>query len=219
VANTPLELYENAYRLHFHEKKTGEAAVIYEAIIRTFPDSDECGYAFLQLQKIRASELDGTLKSRSASNPLVMIAFTAGILALVIALGGGMFLLKQISKENRRSTLAVTALSKLFSGDEESALRLLDEMKDASRQDVLAFELSSAIYRRHEQATRAPATEPEPEASVPVAETTAAIVPEPPAAAEKKPAPVKTRRVVKNRKSETGGKSHLIVNPDSLSYF
>jgi len=47
MEKTPLELYETAYRLHYTENRVAEAKKYYEALVKEFPDSDECGYAVI----------------------------------------------------------------------------------------------------------------------------------------------------------------------------
>jgi hypothetical protein len=57
MAHSPLELYEEAYRLQYHDKKIHEAVKVYEAVIREFPDSNECAYSVIQLQKVKAGDI------------------------------------------------------------------------------------------------------------------------------------------------------------------
>ncbi len=87
MANTPFELYEEAYRLHYRDKKIPDAVTMYEAIMREFPDSSECGYAFIQLQKIKANAVTAGLR-RSGRNLLAIVACFAGCAALIVAAGG-----------------------------------------------------------------------------------------------------------------------------------
>ena len=55
LENSSLEIYETAYRLHYIDKRIDEALKYYEVLIREFPDSNECGYAAVHIQKIKAN--------------------------------------------------------------------------------------------------------------------------------------------------------------------
>ena len=231
MANTPLELYENAYQLQYYEKKIPDAIRLYEAIIREFPDSNECGYAVIQLQKIKSRDIAKALKTGSSKgHPLLLVASMSSFFALLVALAGIIFLYHQVRLEHQRTTLAITAIGKMYCGNEEGALKTLDEMKDFARQDVLAYELSSDIFRKHNEAPQPPPLTPPP--VTPAApETTAA----PPAAVSKpddaaagkkyakalQQKPPTPKKNVPVAKPHTGNskKGPLIVDPDSISYF
>jgi hypothetical protein len=226
MATTPLELYEQAYRLHYHDKRIPEAIRIYEAIIRDFPDSNECGYAVIQLQKVKASDIARALKKGATTvYPLLIVAFLSGFIALLVALVGVLLLFQQLRLEHNRGTLAVIALSKMYCGKEESALKLLDELKSYSRNDILPIELSSDIYRKHNQDAAVQLSSPpsapgvssrtaaqSENASQPLpGNSNRAIAPEKETAKPKssaaKPKPAKPKKGI------------FLVNPDSLSYF
>ncbi len=228
MANTPLELYEQAYRLQYHEKRISDAIKIYEAIIRDFPDSNECGYSVIQLQKVKASEIARALKKGpSTMYPLLIVAFMSSFIALLVALVGVLLLFQQVRLEHHRTTLAIAALGKMYSGKEENALKMLDELKGLSRKDPLPLELSSDIYRKHNQSIKAapitptPVTPPPPVETVPetVAEeklpgsTTPAVTPESQSRSRPKPAAAPKTKGAKSKKGI------LLVDPDSLSYF
>ena len=85
MANSPFELYEEAYQLHYREKKIPDAVKMYEAIMREFPDSSECGYSFIQLQKIKANAVTAKLANRdSGGKSLVVAACILGCAALIV---------------------------------------------------------------------------------------------------------------------------------------
>jgi hypothetical protein len=146
MADTPLELYEEAYRLHYHDKKISDAVKIYEMIIRDFPDSNECGYAFIQLQKVKANDISKTLKKGPASlYPMIIVAFMASTIALTVAIIAAVFLFQQLRMEHRRSTLALIPLRQMKAGSDDFALKVIDEMKGTSSSDVLADEFTPDI--------------------------------------------------------------------------
>jgi hypothetical protein len=213
MANTPLELYENAYRLHYHDKKIPEAIKVYEAIIRDFPDSNECGYSVIQLQKVKANDITKALKKGATTlYPLVIVAFMSSFIALLVAIVGTLFLFQQLRLEHHRSTLAIAAMGKMYGGKEDEALKLITEMKAFAGQDILVSELSSDIDNRQNAAVRSPA----PDASAGVAATPAAdkknvyTMPEKNVARPKPNAPVR-RPAARQFKPQ--------VNQDSISYF
>jgi hypothetical protein len=215
MADTPLELYEEAYRLHYHEKKIPDAVKIYEAIIRDFPDSNECGYAFIQLQKVKANDIaKGLKKGPAALYPMAIVAFVASFIALAIAIIGILFLVQQLRLEHHRSTLAVMALSKMCVGSNDYALKILDEMKESSPADILASELWSDITSYKRSASRSSQPVSAAMATKPAPEESAAVT---------KPAPVKQpvgrpKANTPNRRPKQT-KNPIIYSADSISYF
>jgi hypothetical protein len=220
MAHSPLELYEEAYRLQYHEKKIHEAVKVYEAVIREFPDSNECAYSVIQLQKVKAGDITKALKKTpSGVHSLFIISLMSSLFALLVALIGVLLLFRELKTEQQRTSLAIAALSKMYCGDETSALKILDEIKSISRRDALAFELSADIYRQHDQPVKTPPIAPPP---TDIAETkdlvdSEKIVVPKAAPAPQKPASLKPRP----RPAIPAGakKSPLIVNPDSVSFF
>jgi hypothetical protein len=222
MANTPLELYEQAYHLQYHEKRISDAIKIYEAIIRDFPDSNECGYAVIQLQKVKAGEIARALKKGPTHMyPLLIVAFMSSFIALLVALVGVLLLFQQVRLEHHRTTLTMAATGKMYCGKEEEALKILDELKSISRKDPLPIELSSDIYRKHNQEIKAAPIAPPPvshsaDAAIIAPErepdnSAAATTPETP-----KPRPRATPLKGKPGKAKKG---ILLVDPDSVSYF
>lgn len=230
MANTPLELYDCAYRLQYHEKKIQEAIKLYETIIREFPESNECGYAVIQLQKIKANDITGALKkSSSGAGPLLAVSFIVSCFAFLVAVIGILLLAQQLRMEHYRVTLAVAALGKMSYGKDESALKILDELKKISPRDVLPIELASDIDRRHEFG-RTTAISPPPVSSPPRAsdnvgprdQTSTAAVAEAatvPVVKKLRP-PERTKAPVAPKQAPTKKtKGLFIVDPDSLSFF
>jgi hypothetical protein len=155
MANTPFELYEEAYRLHYSEKKIPDAVKMYEAIMREFPDSSECGYAFIQLQKIKANAVTAKLASGGVrGNSLMLIAYFAGCAALIVAVGGILVAFHELRAEHNRTTFAVTALAEVQAGRDQEARKILDEMKKRYTNDILARELLLCIAARESDTGR-----------------------------------------------------------------
>lgn len=150
MEKTPLELYETAYKLHYLEKKNHEAVSHYEQLIKSFPDSDECGYAAIQLQKIKTGNLSETIRKTQISvHPLAVVSLIIACLSL-LACGAVMYYSKQQLKiEQDRVTLTISTLGKIFRGEDDEALRLLTELKTVHKEDLTPFELSADIYRKN----------------------------------------------------------------------
>lgn len=217
MADTPLELYEEAYKLHYHEKKIPDAVRLYETIIRDFPDSNECGYAFIQLQKVKANDISKMLKKGPSSlYPMIIIAFIASILALTIAIIGTVFLFQQLRQEHHRSTLAMIALGKMYAGSDEFALKIIEEMKSSSQVDIITSEFTSDIFARKRAAARAsqpPPAETAARPSLTVSEAVAKPAPaKPPANRTKAPAS-------SGRTTPKKPRNPIIYGTDSVSYF
>jgi tetratricopeptide (TPR) repeat protein len=152
MANTPLELYEAAYRLHYNECKLSEAISYYEAIIKEFPESNECGYAAIQLQKIKANELVKAIEQRNKSlHPITIIALVLGALSFLILAAVGSFTIYQLKIERERISLAARAMGKIESGDYNEALKLLTQLKILDKTDIMPFELTASIHRKQGQ--------------------------------------------------------------------
>ena len=232
MANTPLEHYEQAYRLQYHEKRISDAIKIYEAIIRDFPDSNECGYAVIQLQKVKAGEISRALKKGPANMyPLLIVSFMSSFIALLVALVGVLLLFQQVRLEHHRTTLAMAAMGKMYCDKEENALKILDELKGLFRKDPLPLELTSDIYRKYNQAVKTAPLSPSP--ATQSVDSSSAAPPITPAIAPAKEAPRSkstTAIAPKNSRSKLNKASSktrtskkkkgiLLVDPDSLSYF
>jgi hypothetical protein len=214
MADTPLELYEEAYRLHYHEKKIPDAVKIYETIISDFPDSNECGYAFIQLQKVKANDISKAIKKGPAAlYPMVIVAFISSIIALTLTIVAAVFLFQQLRIEHHRSTLALIALGKMSAGSDEFALKIIEEIKGASPTDVLASEFTSDILARKQAGQRSfrPLSE-DLAAKGNFPETTAK-----PAAQPKAPARIKAGAAARRTAKQV--KNPIIYSADSISYF
>jgi len=220
MAHSPLELYEEAYRLQYHEKKIHDAVKLYEAVIREFPDSNECAYSVIQLQKVKAGDIAKAMKKApSSAVSLFVVALVSSLFALAVALVGVLLLFRELKTEHQRATLAVAALSKMYCGDETSALKILDELKVVSHRDALAFEISADIYRQHDQPAKAPPLQPPPTNT---AETEVLADTESPPPVPKAVTAMQKKATLKPRAplpAVHGKKSPLIVSPDSVSYF
>jgi tetratricopeptide (TPR) repeat protein len=146
MEQSPLELYETAYKLHYVENRIADALLHYQKIIEVFPDSNECGYASIQIQKIKAENLAHELKKAGKIlHPVSMIALIIGALSLLLSSTFGIILNAKVTIESKRSTLTLKALSKMQSGDDEGALKILTELKYLSSKNILPFELSADI--------------------------------------------------------------------------
>lgn len=149
LENSSLEIYETAYRLHYIDKRIDEALKYYEVLIREFPDSNECGYAAVQIQKIKANGLMEELKKSSRSaNPVAIIALVVSVISILLSVSVAYYFYSKYKAEQSRVKLALTALSKIYIGDDNEALRILTELKINGKDDIFPFELSSDLYQK-----------------------------------------------------------------------
>lgn len=126
IENSPLEIYETAYRLHYIDKRIDEAIKYYEILIREFPDSNECGYAAVQIQKIKANGLIKEFKKSSRSaNPVAVIALVLAVFSMLLSASASYYFYSRYKAEQNRIKLALTALSKVYIGDDDEALKVL----------------------------------------------------------------------------------------------
>ena len=62
MSESALEYYQKAYEAHYQEMDLPKAIALYKNIITHFPNSNECAYAAIQLEKITAGEISDEIK-------------------------------------------------------------------------------------------------------------------------------------------------------------
>lgn len=242
MEKTPLELYETAYKYQYHENRIPEAVKYYEKLITEFPDSNECGYAAIQIQKIKASDLAKKLKlnPKSGKGILIFLTFLC-ISMLVLTVGAGYYFYNELKINSLRDRLTANILSKIYSEEHDEALRLLSELKKLNNSEITPFELSADIYRKKGNYQKAqseydtffrlnPDREPSPreldtmQKDAKAQSDNSTKSPSSRVSALKKNSttsskkgPAQSRRSPENQKSSTN--SLYIVDPDSISYF
>ncbi len=153
MESSPLELYEKAYRLHYIEGEIAQACTLYETIIQEFPDSHECGYSVIQLQKISANSAVAHLakQSNNSLSPLLILSIALNCLCI-----GALVLLfitlktshaKQVSYQ---SDIAI-ALSKSFGCHEDAALMQLARAKQTGGNEIAPYAIGAEIYASMQQ--------------------------------------------------------------------
>jgi tetratricopeptide (TPR) repeat protein len=156
MEQSPLELYETAYKLHYVQNRISDALLHYQKIIEVFPDSNECGYASIQIQKIKAENLANELKKAGKIlHPAAMVALILGAMSLILTATFGIILNRKVNLESKKSTLTLRALSRMENGDAEDALKILTELKILSSTNILPFELSADILAKQNKFTEA----------------------------------------------------------------
>lgn len=83
--SSALQLYHSAFRYHYELNDLAEACRIYREIIRHFPQSNECAYAVVQLEKIGATEVLKNLDIAPTNKFFPLAALIISLLALCIA--------------------------------------------------------------------------------------------------------------------------------------
>jgi tetratricopeptide (TPR) repeat protein len=156
-ANSPLELYEKAYRLQYDENRIPEACRLYKLIIDEFPDSNECGYAVIQLEKIIAGTMSERINVTSRWNTiLAVIAIVVSMAALVGVLLAGSIYTNSANARISSLSLVSQALAKLQVGKDKEALEILDNAKSiAKNKDMTPYLLSADIFLMRQQYSKA----------------------------------------------------------------
>lgn len=120
--SSALQLYHAAYRLHYEANDLKEASRLYREILRQFPESHECGYAVVQLEKIGAGEVMKMLGKTSLQQALPVVALLMSLIALIIACCALFLALNQNNATGYRySTESYYALADGFSASANSS--------------------------------------------------------------------------------------------------
>lgn len=153
---SPLELYETAYKLHYIDKNISGAAHAYEKLIKEFPESNECGYAVIQLQRLQSADLSEEInRAGKSQNTLPVIAFTFSLLAILACGATVWYFKKLLGEERHRTTLTTVAVGKMLRGDDDDALRILSALKEIDNGNIAPYEFSADIYRKNDDLKKA----------------------------------------------------------------
>jgi hypothetical protein len=153
--NSSLELYETAYKLHYSEGNIPEACRIYKALIDEFPNSNECGYAVIQLQKILASDVSDRMSAGKTSAGAKLFAAVA-VFAFVAFFAFSYVSLKKANAQIESLSLVSQALSAMYGGNDNDALELLNKAKTLSRGTLVdPYLLSATIFMNMQHYNRA----------------------------------------------------------------
>jgi outer membrane protein assembly factor BamD (BamD/ComL family) len=153
--NSSLELYETAYKLHYSEGNIPEAVRIYKALIDEFPNSNECGYAVIQLQKILANDVSDHVKTGKTSNAIKVFGACIALacVAIIVFSFGS---LKKVNSQIEALSLVSQALSIMYAGNDNNALELLNKAKTLSHGTLIdPYLLSASIYMNMQNYSRA----------------------------------------------------------------
>jgi tetratricopeptide (TPR) repeat protein len=144
--NSSLELYEIAYKLHYSDGNIPEACRIYKALIDEFPNSNECGYAVIQLQKILANDVSDRVKTgRKTTVTSILLVFCVLLCTAVFFFSFAS--LKKADSKVEALSLVSQALSIMYGGNDNEALELLNKAKTLSGGTLIdPYLLSATIY-------------------------------------------------------------------------
>jgi len=147
MANSPLEIYDKAYRLHYQENNIPAAVEIYKRLITEFPDSNECGYAAIQLQKIQANNIVRLIESKTEKQgPMTLIGLLVGITALVVACLTVFLTYDAAARERSYNGKVSRALGLIATVKYDEALTHLNDLKMTRPGDLTPYALSANIY-------------------------------------------------------------------------
>ena len=157
VANqTALELYRQAYHLHYDKGNLEQACRVYRQIATEYPHSREAAYAFLQLEKIAAPSF---ARERAPKVPPLLTGLLLAVLIVLVAglTGVGVWQWRELKRTTDALEEGVTALAILAGGDRETAReRMLELLKrDPSNPLAAAVVVELLLSEsRFDQATR-----------------------------------------------------------------
>jgi len=211
MATSPLELYEEAYRLHYERQDVAAARRLYETIISEFPESRESGYAAIQLQAIDARHAEAR-PDAPAHGALLPLIIALGITVLSAAAAGALLAMYLHERQARAHQAALTARVCAFvnAGRTGAAQDLLDS---------LARSLGATVSPSAARAAEPAAAAPEPTTAEPAPETVST-----PPARKSREKPVSQQKIEKallkpGKRGSKGGEEHLIVPRDSVLFF
>lgn len=147
---TALEMYSDAYNLHYKLGDIEKAKKIYEEIIEGYPVSDAADYSAIQLKSIKENAQSGflndtaTVSVKSNNFPVVISILTLIITVAILVFG--FFYIKRTELKLKNITDLTMAQNKIATGNLDEALLILGELKIKSENNVLPFVLASDIY-------------------------------------------------------------------------
>ena len=161
MTTSPLELYENAYRLHYTEHRIAAAVDLYKQLIKEFPDANECGYAAIQLQKIRAQNVAASFSDTTHAIPEKKTNLVL-LICVLLSIGSILFsvylyrsLAAQRLSQKKHASAVMNALGKFALNEPEEALLLLGELKKIDPKAIAPYELSAYILRKQHKYSEA----------------------------------------------------------------
>ncbi len=127
---TPLEVYNQAYTFHYVENRIADACRLYKEIIREFPDSNECAYAAVQLEKIAAEEVAGKVKTGSGARSAVLWILVVINLLGLAGFGGLFWYYRRETSRHLRSVSQAMQQIERSSFERDRAIRgMLDTLR------------------------------------------------------------------------------------------
>ena len=147
---SPIELYQQAYHLHFREGKPDLAKELYRQIIEQYPDSDERKYAQFLLARL-SPVMENTPHAPSASfSFFAAVSFFISFLAAA-GIVGLFFLHRLDEKSNAYMEKIILATHTTQMENYDQALLFLREAKLIDPDREAAYSLASEIYFKKER--------------------------------------------------------------------
>lgn len=146
---TALEMYRDAYELHYIVGDTEKAKKIYNEIIEGYPVSDAADYASIQLKSIEIPLESISSNDRVQVKESSPIAIVVSILTLVITIVifvFGFLHIKNTEFELKNMSDLSLAQNKIMIKNYDEALLILSELKIKNEKNILPFILASDIY-------------------------------------------------------------------------
>ncbi len=146
---TALEMYRDAYNLHYKLGDTEKAKKIYHEIIEGYPVSDAADYASIQLKNLDDNiNIIGSTESvsnkKTGIGPLVVSIMTLVITITILVFG--IFHIRRTELKLKNMSDLSMAQNKIMIGNQDEALLILSELKIKNEENLLPFVMASDIY-------------------------------------------------------------------------
>lgn len=159
--STALELYREAYHLHYEKGDLEQACQRYRKIVQTFPHSREASYSILQLEKIAVPSEHSERVHRTA--PIGTTVLFVVLAAALLATGAtGVWQWWEMTNAMKELSLSLAATASFASGNQENALGSMEKLfkrnpANSTTANILSkmlsssgnFTLASAVLSTH----------------------------------------------------------------------
>ena len=153
METTPLQLYIKAYNLHYEDNNFNEARSIYRQLINDYHGSDIADYASIQLSELAKLQNENRGKAPVAQQNnfnRLLIAFI--IINFILIAGIIAFFTGKLNKYNSDlSTMSKISqvYAKLYTGKENDAFKILNEVKINNKNDITPYAISADIHLKN----------------------------------------------------------------------
>lgn len=150
LPNSAIELYKEAYDLHFKRGKPEMAQELYKKIIARYPDSEERKYAQFLLERSSVSQEPREAIRTSSASIVPVLAFVIAFVAIAGTVGL-FFMMKSEQKSFLYFEKVMLAMNAIQNSNYSMATMFLREAKTVQPKGVAAYSIMSQIYLKDKQ--------------------------------------------------------------------